>query len=79
MTKLNAILGQELLHKIREDYQELYDRLMEHIEMKKHITYAFAREILAQYNLNLDEEKRLARIHYGNEQRNNLEQSFTED
>ena len=52
--------------------------LLEHIKLKKNITYGFAREVLAGYNIILDEERRAARMAHGNEHRNNLDASFYE-
>ena len=59
MVKLEGILGQALLRKIQEEFPELYEKLLEHIRIKKNITLAFCRDLLAQYEINLDEERRL--------------------
>ena len=58
MTKLTEILGKELLAKLKNEYPELYEKLMDHIERSKKITYSFCRDLLAQYNINLDEERK---------------------
>ena len=59
MTKLTGILGQGLLEKIKTEQAELYTQLMAHIETKKQISYGFCRDVLADYNVNLDHEKRI--------------------
>ena len=59
MVKLEGILGQALLRKIQEEFPELYEKLLDHIRIKKNITLAFCRDLLAQYEINLDEERRL--------------------
>ena len=76
MAKLKAILGEDLLDRIRNELPELYNHLMEYIETKKNINYAFARDLLAQYKLNLDEERRIERMQHGNERRKHLDTSF---
>mmetsp|Transcript_36250 Transcript_36250/g.44204 ORF Transcript_36250/g.44204 Transcript_36250/m.44204 type:complete len:85 (-) Transcript_36250:1541-1795(-) len=76
MTKLTGILGEALLSRIQEDFPELYEKLMEHLRIKKNITFAFCKDLLIQYDLNLDEERRLYRMQYGNGHRNNLDASF---
>ena len=70
MFKLTLILGEGLLAKIKNEQSELFQKLMDHVELRKQITQEFCREILAQYGLNLDEEKRLRREQYANQFRN---------
>lgn len=69
MQKLLGILGQELLNRIREDYPELFELIMNHIQLKRNISFNFVREVLAQYNINLEEERRWSRMSFGNEHR----------
>ena len=69
MAKLEGILGLALLRKIEAEYPELYEQLLEHIRMKKNITLAWCRDLLAQFEINLDEERRLQRLEHGNEHR----------
>ena len=76
MTKLIGILGQDLVNRIREDYSDLFDSIMGHLELKKNITYAFCKQLLSHYNLNLDEEKKIQRMQHGNDRRKNLDGSF---
>ena len=66
MARLIEILGKELLEKIKNDIPELYDSLMEYIKGKKgQVTFAFCRDLLAKYNLNLEEERRQQRVQHG--------------
>ena len=66
MSKLIEILGQELLDRIKEEIPELYEALMDYIKNKKGlVTFAFCRDLLAKYNLNLEEEQRQQRIQFG--------------
>ena len=68
MAKLIEILGQELLDKIKNEIPELYDALMDYIKNKKGlVTYAFLKDLLAQYNLNLEEEQRQQRLKFANQ------------
>ena len=66
MQKLIEILGQELLDRIKEEIPELYEALMDYIKNKRGlVTYAWCRDLLAKYNLNLEEERRQQRIQHG--------------
>ena len=58
LTKLRNVLGQSLLDRIRDEFPELYEHLMEHIKNKKQLSYAFCRDLLADYNINLEEERK---------------------
>ena len=78
MVKLIGILGQELFDRIRDEYPELYQLLMDHLQLKKNITYGFAREVLLGYGIILDEERRAARMAHGNEHRKKLDVNFYE-
>lgn len=62
MVKLTEILGSGLLERIKNEMQELYEKLMEHIANKQPITYAFCRMLLCNYNINLDQERKLQRL-----------------
>jgi len=66
LSKLTKVLGSDLLAKIRDELPELHQHLMEHIKLKKKLSYAFCKELLAQYNLNLDEEKKLLLLKHEN-------------
>ena len=68
MAKLIEILGQELLDRIKAEIPELYEAIMDYIKNKKGlVTFAFLKELLAKYNLNLEEERRLQRLQFGNQ------------
>lgn len=59
MAKLIEIIGQDLFERIKEDIPELHEALMDYIKNKKgHVTFAFCRDLLSKYNLNLEEERR---------------------
>ena len=51
---------------------------MEYIKGKQGVTYDFLKELLAQYNINLEEEKKLARIHHANNFKVNSEMEGSE-
>ena len=59
MAKLEKILGKELLLKIKGEFPELHEQLLDHIKLTKKLTYQFCKELLSEYNINLDEERRL--------------------
>jgi hypothetical protein len=56
MTKLRTILGDNLLVRIKKEIPELHEALTEHIKYKKQLSYAFCRDLLADYSINLEEE-----------------------
>ena len=63
MSRLIEIIGKELLQRIKTDIPELYSALMDYIRDRKGlITFAFCRDLLAKYNINLEEERRLQRL-----------------
>ena len=66
-----------MLDKIKQEFPELYEQLMEHIKLKKQLSYAFCRDLLNEYNLNLDEEKKLLMMEHANKFRNDT--SFLND
>ena len=51
---------------------------MDHIKLKKNITYGFAREVLLGYGIILDEERRAARMAHSNDHRAKLDAHFYE-
>ena len=59
MAKLEKILGKELLLKIKGEFPELHEQLLDHIKLTKKLTYQFCKELLSEYSINLDEERRL--------------------
>jgi len=67
MSKLIEILGEDLLEKIKNEVPELYEQLIDFIRLRKQLTYAWCKTLLANYNINLEEEKKLSRKEFGNQ------------
>lgn len=59
LNKLNEILGQDVVAKIKEELPALFEKLVEYVKQKKEMTYAFCKEVLEKYGFYLDEDKKV--------------------